>query len=103
MEIIPWLLRAILVTVFLRFIIRLIGMFMTPASPRSGPRAAGGPRPASRPTERIGGTLVRDPQCGTYIPMTRAIRAGSGADAHYFCSEDCRRAYFAANPTAHSA
>jgi YHS domain-containing protein len=101
MEIIPWLLRAILVTVFLRFIIRLIGMFMAPTS-RPGPRAAG-PRPASRPTERIGGALVRDPQCGTYIPMTRAIRAGSGADAHYFCSEDCRRTYFAAHPTAHSA
>ncbi len=101
MEIIAWLLRAILLTVFLRFIIRLIGMFMTPAS-RPGPRAAG-PRPASRPTERIGGTLVRDPQCGTYIPMARAIRAGSGADAQYFCSEDCRRAYLAANPKAHSA
>jgi len=101
MELIPWLLRAIFVTVAIRFLVRLIGMFMTPAS-RPAPRA-GGPRPASRPTERIGGTLVRDPQCGTYVPMTRAIRVGSGPDAQYFCSEDCRRAYLAAHPTAHSA
>jgi hypothetical protein len=101
MEIIPWLLRAILVTVFIRFVLRFIGAMMGPAS-RPGPRAAG-PRPASRPTERIGGTLVRDPQCGTYVPMSRAIRAGSGADALCFCSEDCRRAYLAAHPTAHSA
>lgn len=102
MEFIPWLLRAILVTVAIRFVLRLIGVMMGPASrPATG---AGGPRRGpGRPTERIGGTLVRDPQCGTYVPESRAIRVGSGASAQYFCSDDCRRAYLAAHPTAHSA
>jgi hypothetical protein len=49
-------------------------------------------RPAS-PPERSGGTLVRDPQCGTYIPESRAIRVGSGDRTQYFCSTACRDAY----------
>jgi YHS domain-containing protein len=40
---------------------------------------------------------VRDPQCGTYLPQTRAIRVGSGSDAQYFCSAACRDAYRAAH------
>lgn len=57
------------------------------------------PRPTSpaAPGERVGGTLVRDPQCGTYLPQTRAIRVGSGSDAQYFCSATCRDAYRAAH------
>jgi uncharacterized protein len=101
MEFLPWLLRAILVTVAVRFVLRLIGAMMSPsARPSARPRGAS---PSGKPAERLGGQLVRDPQCGTYIPMTRAIHAGSGSDAQYFCSEDCRRAYLAAHPTAHSA
>jgi YHS domain-containing protein len=102
MEFLPWLLRAILITVSIRFVVRLIGAMMAPAQrPSTGPS---GPRPAPpRPAERVGGTLVRDPHCGTYVPENRAIRAGSGASAQYFCSEDCRRAYLAAHTTAHSA
>src|SRR5262249_39630318 len=102
MEFIPWLLRAILITVAIRFVVRLIGVMMALTSrPSAGPQ--GPQRGPSRPTERIGGTLVRDPQCGTYIPESRAIRVGSGTSAQYFCSDDCRRAYLAAHPTAHSA
>jgi uncharacterized protein len=51
----------------------------------------------SRPSERQGGRLVRDPQCGTYVPLSRALRVGSGDDARYFCSTDCRDAYAAAH------
>ncbi len=102
MEFIPWLLRAILVVVAMRFVLRLIGMMMGPASrPSAGP--GGARRGPATPAERAGGTLVRDPQCGTYVAESRAIRVGSGSSAQYFCSEDCRRAYLAANPTAHSA
>ena len=98
MALLVWLLRVLLITMIIRVV---FGFFSQLAAPRSRP--ASGPRPAPRPKERAGGTLVRDPQCGTYIPETRALSAGSGTNIQYFCSEDCRRAYLAAHPAAHSA
>jgi hypothetical protein len=69
------------------FIVRMILRLVTGGRPARSPRS-----PASTP-ERSGGTLVRDPQCGTYIPESRAIRVGSGDRTQYFCSTDCRDAY----------
>ena len=96
MPFVIWLIRAIVLTLILRFILRLL---TSAAAPRQRP--ATGPAPG--PAERSGGTLVRDPHCGTYIPATRAIRVGVGSSAQYFCSDDCRRAYLDAHATAHSA
>lgn len=105
MALIAWLLRVILFTVLLRFVLRLIAVVTGAArGPQpQRPRGPAGPRPAPRPTERAGGTLVRDPQCGTYVVESRAVRATTTGSVLYFCSDDCRRAYLAANPAAHSA
>ena len=68
------------------FIVRMIFRLVTRSRPVQ----------RSRPTsthERSGGTLVRDPQCGTYIPESRAIRVRSGDGTLYFCSAACRDAY----------
>jgi hypothetical protein len=71
----------------LLFVVRLIVRFFATGAPARG-------RPAApRAEERAGGTLVRDPHCGTYIPESRAIRAGSGDQTVYFCSTACRDAY----------
>ncbi len=47
--------------------------------------------------ERSGGTLVQDPQCGTYLPKSRALALTAGGEAKYFCSPACRDAYAAAH------
>jgi YHS domain-containing protein len=75
-----WILRVIVVLFVLRLLLRALF-----------PRGIGAPA-GSRPrrTERIGGELVRDPQCGTYIPKASAVVAGSGSKALYFCSTTCR-------------
>jgi hypothetical protein len=56
------------------------------------------PRPArpARPTrvpERTGGTLVRDPNCGTFVPEKGALAAAG----EHFCSARCRDAWLAAH------
>jgi YHS domain-containing protein len=91
-----WLLRVILVLL----IIRLIAS----AFSGGGSRATGGPQRPPRPrpsspegAERAGGTLRRDPQCGTYVTEARAIRATTGTETHFFCSTNCRDAYRAAH------
>src|SRR5690348_6723683 len=71
----------------------------------------GGSRGGSRPTrtkpagggERAGGALVRDPQCGTFVPETRSITIGSGVGALHFCSAACRDAWIAAHAGARTA
>jgi hypothetical protein len=45
------------------------------------------------PAERSGGVLVRDPQCGTYLPQTRAITLRQGSGLQHFCSTACRDAW----------
>ena len=88
MILLSWIFRLLL----LMFVIRVILNAIFGSRPRQ-PRQA----PSAGPPERAGGTLVRDPQCGTYLPQTRAIRVGSGSDAQYFCSAACRDAYRAAH------
>jgi hypothetical protein len=98
MGLLRWIFEAVVLTVVVNLVLRLF---------TGGPAVrAGGPRPSpgrSRHTadgagrERVGGALVRDPQCGTYVPQSRAIRVGSGPNAHYFCSDGCRAAYAAAH------
>lgn len=85
MAILIWLARAIVLLLILRFALRLL----------FGTRAPNGraQRPPAGPAERIGGELVRDPNCGTYIPKARAITVGTGDTARHFCSTTCRDAF----------
>ncbi|OYV97325.1 MAG: hypothetical protein B7X11_06520, partial [Acidobacteria bacterium 37-65-4] len=47
--------------------------------------------------ERVGGQLVRDPQCGTYVPESSAITVTREGETLHFCSDTCRDAYAAAH------
>jgi hypothetical protein len=88
MRILPWIFRILLILMLLRLVLRWL---FPPRRPlQDGAKA--------RRPERLGGELVRDPNCGTYIPREKALAAGSGASATYFCSAACRDAYAAAQP-----
>lgn len=87
MRIILWIVRALAILILLRLVLRMIFGSRTPARGQQDPRS----RPKA--PERLGGELVRDPNCGTYIPKARAIVVGSGDAAVYFCSNECREAY----------
>jgi hypothetical protein len=89
MSVILFVIRILVILLIIRFVLRFI------ASMRAGYHSA--PRPSRRVPERAGGTLVRDPNCGTYLPESRAIAVGSGASALHFCSTTCRDAYAAAH------
>ena len=86
-----WFVRIIVLLLVVRLIVRLIYSVM-------GQQRA--PRTTSRMPERAGGTLVRDPQCGTHIPESRALVVGRGADAVHFCSTTCRDTWVAAHGSA---
>jgi uncharacterized protein len=72
--------------VLILFIIRMIVMFFRGLA--AAPRRT--PVPPGRAPERIGGELVRDSQCGTYVARTNAIGALIAGKMEYFCSTNCR-------------
>ena len=37
--------------------------------------------------------MVRDPQCGVYIPLSNALKRRVRGETVYFCSSECAEAY----------
>ena len=83
MNLVSWIIRLLILLMIIRFVMSLF------AGARSR-RPAGPPPSPKRPAERIGGTLVRDPHCGTYLPQDRAMMVVSSGTPQYFCSTKCR-------------
>ena len=86
-----WLVRVLVLLVVVRLIVR--GVYAA-----IGKRQT--PKPSWRVPERVGGALVRDPQCGTYVPESRALVLGRGPDVLHFCSATCRDAWTSAHRSA---
>lgn len=42
---------------------------------------------------RDGETMVEDPQCGTYLPLSDAVKATINGKQQYFCSKKCLKEY----------
>ena len=82
-RLLAWVIEIVVFVVLTRLVFRLFG----------GAQRTQRQAPAPEPRERLGGTLVRDPHCGTYVPMSRALEARSGQETIYFCSAACRDAY----------
>ena len=77
-----WLLRGVFLVLILRFVWKFIsGLIEGVRGPRSGRRTV------------RGGSLERDPVCGTYVEPTRALTAQVSSKTYYFCSEQCLRAF----------
>jgi len=70
-----WILRLLVVLIVLRVVFRAL----------KGAGTIG-----SRTRQRIGGTLVRDPQCGTFLPPARALSLSTRTGVVHFCSDRCR-------------
>jgi len=54
-----------------------------------------GKRPSAPPKEKTprGEEMVKDPQCGTYLPRSDALTRQVKGETLYFCSEECRTKY----------
>lgn len=83
MTLLLWIVRIIVLLILIRMVLRLLFPRGIPARRTTG----------AGKLERSGGTLVRDPHCGTYVPQQGALSIGTGASAVYFCSAACRDAY----------
>jgi YHS domain-containing protein len=87
MRVLAWVMDAIILFMIVRAVMGMLKR-RRPADQNAGSSPFSG-----KSQERIGGTLVRDPQCGTYIPEAGAIRVKQGDQTLYFCSTACRDAF----------
>lgn len=92
LTLLTWVIRIIIVAIVLRLVLRMF------TATRVGP----GARRPPKPVERVGGALVRDPHCGTYVPKSTALVVGRGDQAQHFCSPRCRDAYLASHGQRHA-
>ncbi len=79
--------RALLYAIVGLIALYLLRSFFRPRLPRGQPgrRASTG-----GPTEEL---LVRDPQCGIYLPREAGIKRTVRGEEHYFCSKACLEAF----------
>lgn len=57
------------------------------------PRAKVSSRPSGEPPRIKGEELVKDPCCGTYVPINSAYTITLNGETFYFCSKECREKY----------
>jgi len=41
----------------------------------------------------VGEETEKDPVCGSYVPVSSALRVRSGSEVVYFCSPECKEKY----------
>ncbi len=87
MTLLIWIVRVLILFIIIRFIVLMVRSALAGASETTGTGTRA--RVKKRP-ERLGGTLVQDPECGTYLPADRAITVESRGSVHHFCSVACR-------------
>jgi YHS domain-containing protein len=73
-----WAIRLLLLIIILRALMRLWQGIVEGMNPPPQPSAL---------------ALVKDPVCGKFVEPSRSLSGGTGADRHFFCSENCRRTY----------
>jgi uncharacterized protein len=88
MTLIEDVIRVVIVVLLVRMVLRFISSFTSSSAAGTRSRQASSAAP-----ERQGGTLVRDPQCGTYVPESRAVALNAGQEVLHFCSTACRDAW----------
>ena len=81
------MIRLIIAGIIVYVIYRLSRALFTPSERKVSGRASGTP-------PRIQGEdLVKDPCCGTYVPVTSAYKAVVKGETVYFCSRECLEKY----------
>lgn len=78
--------RLIFTVIIVYFIYRLIRGLLLP----SGKKRSSFPR---EPASIQGEDLVKDPYCGTYVPVSNASKVTINGEELYFCSKECIEKY----------
>jgi len=87
------ILRIIIVTILVVFVLRAVRMIWSALTGGDKPVARSGPggAPAQADAVPASGVLRKCAHCGVFVSEALALKQLQGADALYFCSEDCKQ------------
>ncbi|QOY89934.1 hypothetical protein [Paludibaculum fermentans] len=87
------LLAFLFVVPLIRSILGLLARAFTSFAFKNTSQPAGAnPQPPRVPS---GGTLRKDPVCGTYVSEALALKRVSSGETFYYCSEECKKKHLA--------
>jgi YHS domain-containing protein len=94
------MIRALIFAILGLFVISIIRLLTTTVAKNMGDLFQDGKTPNQKPNgapppSAGGGSLKRDPVCGTYIPADLSVRKSVNGEVLYFCSPECRDKYVA--------
>jgi YHS domain-containing protein len=72
------------------FVRNVIGLIMREVGNLTGSNSGSGPGKARAKRDEFGGTLVKDPVCGTFVSAQSPHVKSLGGQTYRFCSEECR-------------
>ena len=84
------ILRLLLVVALIWLIRKWLARLFSPPRPARGRSRS---RAAAGQGRVVQGTMVRDPNCGTYVATELAIAARSQGHTFHFCSQECREEF----------
>lgn len=88
-EFLGYLFDALFALAMLRMLYAALRHFFAPrAAAREARGAATGPH-----SQRAGGEMVRDPECGMFVSIELSHRLNRGGEALHFCSQECLEKY----------
>ena len=79
--------RSLLYAIIALVVLQLLRSLFRPRLPTVKPRSRSTQR---GPSEEV---LVRDPQCGVYLPMASGLKRRVRGEEHYFCSKECLESF----------
>lgn len=86
--------KSVLILIAVFFIVRALkNSLEAKKSVRAAPT---GPPPQKEPpfsAKKDAEEMALDPVCGSYVPLSSAVRASEGGRTVHFCSEECREKY----------
>ena len=86
-----WLLRVLLFMLLITVVVRSAYRFLYGVIEGAGVDT--GRRVSNRSRTQVTGHMVKDPVCGTYVVLGRALTAIRGGETAWFCSAQCQRAW----------
>ncbi|MCC6502161.1 MAG: hypothetical protein IT362_03365 [Deltaproteobacteria bacterium] len=85
--------KSVLILIAVFFIVRALKNSLEAKKQMKAPSAPPQPKEPTGPPREKAEEMALDPVCGSYVPLSSAVKSTDSGKTVYFCSEDCRGRY----------
>lgn len=85
--------KSVLILIAVFFIVRALKKSLEGRGAQKAAPAPSSAKEASSAPRQKAEEMALDPVCGSYVPLSAAVKSTDGGKTVYFCSDDCREKY----------